>query len=586
MIMPLLRALGSLWFAAVLMVSLMVGMGFATVFESTWGPERTLAEFYRAPWFEALLVLIAINLVCAVLIRYPFSRGHIGFLLTHAGLIAVLGGALVTEQWGVDGQLGLFEGETARDFRTRSEVLSLVRVEDGARESITLSSSAFRGFTPVDDPRHPRLRLDAESGAGIEVEVLRFVPDAAWRDEVRDGGADGTPAVEVSLAAAGTHRHPQWLFAGQTLEIGGSAVSFTTAADADELARLLTPSEAGTASSIGSVRLVAGEVRFTRPVEEVSDDFVAIEGTDLSLRVLRYLPHAQVGEGGALTNASDQPINPAVECEVRSASGVVRRIAFANFPEFETTHDPEGGADFRLVFTLGEQVAPAVRIVRAADGTLHLAPEPHGGAARVLTLGASVALSGLDGALVVHRAFAQATEESVAVPFTGTRPMRQPALRVRLSTGDDASEFWLEKYRPHEERRGPIAYQVAFDDEVLDLGFALTLDDFHLGTYPGSGRPRSYESRITIADPAVGGPAEHLVSMNRPVEHGGFTFFQSSYRQQGAQMVSFLQVSRDPGQPVAFAGYVITTVGMLWVLGDRIRRRQFRGPAATTGGAR
>ncbi len=51
-------------------------------------------------------------------------------------------------------------------------------------------------------------------------------------------------------------------------------------------------------------------------------------------------------------------------------------------------------------------------------------------------------------------------------------------------------------------------------------------------------------------------------------------------------MVSFLGVSREPGQPVAFAGYVITTVGMLWVLGDRIRRRQFRGPAATTGGAR
>ncbi|MFA5864317.1 MAG: hypothetical protein WC975_06480 [Phycisphaerae bacterium] len=44
----MLRIFGSLWFAAVILMLLLVAMACATVFESTRGTEQTLVEFYKA----------------------------------------------------------------------------------------------------------------------------------------------------------------------------------------------------------------------------------------------------------------------------------------------------------------------------------------------------------------------------------------------------------------------------------------------------------------------------------------------------------------------------------------------------------
>ncbi|MHC4090994.1 MAG: cytochrome c biogenesis protein CcsA, partial [Planctomycetota bacterium] len=113
------RAVGSLWFAAVLLILLLVAMACATVVESTSGPlgtELALDQFYQAWWFEALLALVALNVLAAALLRYPFSKRHIGFVVTHAGILVTLGGALVTKHFGVDGRIGLAEGDTAESF--------------------------------------------------------------------------------------------------------------------------------------------------------------------------------------------------------------------------------------------------------------------------------------------------------------------------------------------------------------------------------------------------------------------------------------------------------------------------------------
>lgn len=64
-----LRAIGSLWFAVVLLVLLLVAMACATVFESTRGTEQALAAFYDSWWFELLLALLAVNVLSAVLVR-------------------------------------------------------------------------------------------------------------------------------------------------------------------------------------------------------------------------------------------------------------------------------------------------------------------------------------------------------------------------------------------------------------------------------------------------------------------------------------------------------------------------------------
>ena len=102
----ILRLMSSLWFAAVLLVALLAAMACATVYESMHGTERALWTFYKSWWFELLLALLAVNVAAALVVRYPFSRRQIGFFLTHSGILATLGGALVTKYAGIDGRVG------------------------------------------------------------------------------------------------------------------------------------------------------------------------------------------------------------------------------------------------------------------------------------------------------------------------------------------------------------------------------------------------------------------------------------------------------------------------------------------------
>jgi ABC-type transport system involved in cytochrome c biogenesis permease subunit len=108
------------------------------------------------------------------------------------------------------------------------------------------------------------------------------------------------------------------------------------------------------------------------------------------------------------------------------------------------------------------------------------------------------------------------------------------------------------------------------------LPFTVKLDDFQIETYPGTMRPSQFRSKIEITDPETGKTFPAAVWMNHEFTYKGFSLFQSSYQQSGGREASVLSVSRDPGQPIAFAGYVLLVAGMLTVLGTRIAQAKKR----------
>ena len=252
-IRSILRAVGSLWFAAVLLMLLLVAMACATVYESTKGTEQALAAFYRSIWFEALLYLVCVNVAAAVLARYPFKRKHVGFVVTHAAIVLTLLGALITERFGVDGQVGVAEGERVELFNSRTEdALAITDSQGEERASIALDSSAFRANRMVENPKAPVLML-----GDARITVRRYLPDTVWsRAVLASDDSSMPPAIEVSFSASHGD-HVDWVFATQRpVTIGPTPVSFRLVSTAAELAELLNEAASSQPASVDIVKVV------------------------------------------------------------------------------------------------------------------------------------------------------------------------------------------------------------------------------------------------------------------------------------------------------------------------------------------
>jgi cytochrome c biogenesis protein ResB len=157
-----------------------------------------------------------------------------------------------------------------------------------------------------------------------------------------------------------------------------------------------------------------------------------------------------------------------------------------------------------------------------------------------------------------------------------------PALLLEISTPDHSSTMWVQKHRSRPVTVDGELYEITYGERTVDLGFTLTLNRFHIGHYPGTSQPRSFESHVTITDPNTGREISQVISMNHPTDYAGYSLFQSSYRVGGGQRISYLSVSRDPGLPIVFAGYITTLIGMVVVLATRMlgRRRTLQEAAA------
>jgi len=566
----ILATVGSLWFAGLMLMLLLIGMACATVFESQFGTEQALARFYGSWWFKLLLVLTGVSVAAALALRLPFNRRQLGFVLTHGGLLAVMAGAIATMVWGVNGQVAVGEGETVDAFQVRRDVLSLASRRDNSEVSAVLADRAFGGFRAVEQPKAPTL-----SAGDLNVSILRYVPDSTSVERVVDDNPRLQPAIKVSLG--GPTDQPQWIFADQSVKFGPRQVAFRAARDEDELTRLLVAEASPEEAGVGLLRIEHAGQTHELAVADCTAAAAPLGKTGLSVRVLRYLPHATVAADNQVINASDRPVNPAVEVEITGPDGAERRISFAKFPDFQSMHGKAPHSDVKVVFVAQQTEAAApVELIGGPDGRLFVRYSADGAGASALpvTLGELVETPWPQLRLMVHQRFEHARVDRPLEEVSPVRENRIPAILVRLTSGSESSDMWLQRGSPRPVSIHGTPYEVVYGDQSVKLGFALRLNDFKVVRYPGGQTPRSFESNITLVDPTTGDTRDQIVSMNHPVKYAGFTVYQSSYFESGRSATSVLSVARDPGQPLVFAGYILTFVGMLVVLYNRMRERK------------
>lgn len=117
------------------------------------------------------------------------------------------------------------------------------------------------------------------------------------------------------------------------------------------------------------------------------------------------------------------------------------------------------------------------------------------------------------------------------------------------------------------------------------LPFDLRLNRFVPEFYPGTSKPKSYESQVTVF-PESGGQYDAVIRMNEPLRLSGWTLYQMSWGQDSlhpGRLISILRASHNPLEQMPKWSSYIIAAGLLWhfgfVFGRYLRRKPGQVPA-------
>ncbi len=177
---------------------------------------------------------------------------------------------------------------------------------------------------------------------------------------------------------------------------------------------------------------------------------------------------------------------------------------------------------------------------------------------------------------------ASGVERDICVPVeVGQGEMDQavPACRLEMTVGGQTRDIWLSGNRtnplepppPRHVVFGETVYALAYDVDRKPLGFEIKLDDFEVGFEPGTQQATKFESQIRLTDKSEGIRDEmHTIWMNHPMDHRGYTFYQSRYitdidpatRRPTGRFQSVFQVATNPGRPIIYGGCMLIVLGI------------------------
>ena len=94
------------------------------------------------------------------------------------------------------------------------------------------------------------------------------------------------------------------------------------------------------------------------------------------------------------------------------------------------------------------------------------------------------------------------------------------------------------------------------------LPFELELVDFEKVMHPGTNIAKSYSSLVNLIENNV--PRKILISMNEPLRHRGYTFYQASFIEEGFKQTTVLATVKNHGRLFPYISTIIMCIGILY----------------------
>ncbi len=574
------KFLSSLKLAVVVLLSLAYVLALGTFYESLYSSAVAKQKVYGTIWFTLILVFLGINVLCAALSRWPWKKHHLGFVITHAGIITILVGALVTQQKGIEGTVALAENEIDNRLVIDEPLLQIVQPDLQAIE--TFKVNFLKDISTSEKPWMKKLKDKSI------VKIDQFYLHATPILEVSDEGKELNPAVQIILSGmpGGQKELSEWLFlkestlAQNSVQLGPAKLSFI---DEKKLQELKSEIPLENESKIGFLQLKLGqdpEIKIR--VEEGLKKEIPIEKTAYRLKILRYLPDAVVREN-QLISKSNQPNNPAIEFKIVGSDIDETHLVFAKFPDLEGIHGKQkSGLNIKAQFLAGNEVsalskaelyvAPLSSTSETAEELLYrIRSKGVLGEIKKAKVGEEVAT----GWMTIR--FKIASYVSNAVPTIRYRKVTLPqgksggppaAMHLQIENQNGKTETWIGQGDVKELVIAGVPYLVRYGLRTYPLGFSMQLKEFKIGRYPGTETPSSFESLVEVKNEKKNEKFDSRIYMNNPLHYNGFTLFQSSYQEgENGEMTSVFSVARDPGILIKYGGAILMVSGialMFW----------------------
>jgi len=157
--------------------------------------------------------------------------------------------------------------------------------------------------------------------------------------------------------------------------------------------------------------------------------------------------------------------------------------------------------------------------------------------------------------------------------------VNMPAALVRLTDRDGTDmgtwlvSTWLQLTRsPRPQKVAPKEGErlVSLRFRRTYKPYTITLEEFRHEVYPGTNKPRNFQSDIRLEDAEIGVDRPTTIRMNEPMRHRGETFYQ--HQALAGDSGSVLQVVRNPGWLLPYLSCAVVSLGMLVHFGINLSR--------------
>ena len=590
------KFLSSVRLAIPLIVILIVMVAVGTVIESRYNSDLARLWVYSSIWFQVWLALLWINIFCSTLSRFPYKKHHLGFVIVHIGLLTLLVGAMITGEWGVDGQLKITEGD-----QDNTVVLSDL--------IFGFSPQGAPGLQKVYIPRYlsEKKREQLSSLTGQVSELLSFDRLMPFVESSKQYAVSDDPNSGVGVGFILKSQFfsvSEWLHSKDksALDLGPAKLRLIiddvsgSSKDAKTLANSHRASSRKSRDSrldtLWILKSDSGEVESKISVPELRKSAVTFHGMKISLK--KSYEQAVVGSGkGSLNDAGGAGQNPALEIFVEGDGKKVREVAYARFADFSLNQEGVFGYKFRYVVDPSSAKTSSPNVDASTDNA-RLDSDPMGGAlpnsmgdhtmelhfnpstpdrvrldlfkdgqkvlSQFATSGQIVQTPWMGMTISIGGILSQSSlqEEVHAAEVLPRQPLPMAALRI-APPGGGAEGLWLTEGSEKTVDLNGRSFSIYFGRDTLNLPFQVQLDKFTKRDYPGTETPMSFESQVRI-----NGKGEPItISMNEPLQLDGYTLYQSSYEiNPGMPTASIFSVNRDPGRPWKYIGSLILVLGI------------------------